>query len=244
MVVRDRRSVRGEGGEGGWCLRGRGRRRGHVVSRICCSRVVVQRRGRAADDNVREVLDLLLQRGDLVAQRLLHVLLHVMHQPPTHTRDHSPGGQRSHAAERVRARQALHAQGGQNAARPRRAPHEDPQVLERGEVRLQAAVGALAAQVRGPQPQVLLADAEVDALDALGVRGGDHAEDVAVARVGEEELVLRVQDGDGLVVDLPVGPEQVSADVVLHGRLAGPPEGVGRGQGVGVDAVAQLAGQR
>lgn len=124
------------------------------------------------------------------------------------------------------------------------AAHEDAQVLQVGQVVLQAAICALAAEVGGPQTEVFLADAEVDAVHGLGVRGGDDTEDIAVARVGEEELVGRVQDGRRLGVDLAAGLQQAHGDVVLGGGLVGPPEGIRRAEGEGVDAVAQFAGER
>lgn len=107
----------------------------------------------------------------------------------------------------------------------------------------------LAAEIGGPQLEVLFLDAEVEAGDVERGGGGDDAEDVAVARVGEEELVVGVEDVDGLVVDALAGAQQGDAGIAAVGggrlgRGAGPPEGRLGYEGIGIDAVAQLSGQR
>ena len=109
---------------------------------------------------------------------------------------------------------------------------------------LHAAVRVGAAQVCGPQLDVLLLDAHVHAVYVLGVGGGDDAEHGAVARMGEEELVQRVEERSGLIVDLARGAEQGVGDIVRGRRGCGPPEGIGGDEGEGVDAVAELARQR
>ena len=58
----------------------------------------------------------------------------------------------------------------------------------------------------------------------------------------EEKLVSAVDDGDGLVIYLPAGAQEVYANVViiLDGCLVWPPEWIRRGEGKGVDAFAKL----
>lgn len=237
VVVGDCAGGEGGKGHGGGRRRGRrGRRRGrHCAGGVCWLVVACvgggggrhndgQACGRNSGGSVCEMVDVVLQGGDLLAQGVLDGL-----DVDGHGRGQGCGD----------------AQGGQQARGGRVcAAHEDAQGLQVGQVGAQAAVGALAAEIGGPQAQVALADAEVDGVHGGGVRGGDDAEDVAVAWVGEEELVAGVEQRGGLVVELAAGLQQADGDVVLCGRGAGPPEGEGRGQGVGVDAVAQLAGER
>ena len=124
---------------------------------------------------------------------------------------------------------------------PRRAAEEDPQHAQLGQVGAQAAAGRRRAQVRGPQAQVAVAHAQADVRDAGRVRlRHDVHEHVGVGRVREHELVGGVQDRHGFVVYAFGHGEEGRVQAVV-GVLAGPDEGLGGGEGVGVDAVAEFA---
>lgn len=68
---------------------------------------------------------------------------------------------------------------------PDAAAQKDPEALELGQVVAQAADGARGAQIGGPQPQVLLADAEAHGCHVRREWRRDDPEHVAVARVCE-----------------------------------------------------------
>jgi hypothetical protein len=74
--------------------------------------------------------------------------------------------------------------------------------------------------------------------------GGDDAEDVAVGRVGEEELVRAVEYRHALFVHLLVGSQQVYANCMFQRRLVGPPEWVWSGESECIYAFAQFSRER
>ena len=76
---------------------------------------------------------------------------------------------------------------------PDAAAQEDPEALELGQVVAQATDGARGAQVAGPQPQVLLADAEAHGRHVRRERRRDDPEHVAVTWVREQELIAAVE---------------------------------------------------
>lgn len=190
---------------------------------------------------VGEVVDLLLHCSHLLAEGRLDRL----HGHCKGRRDDADTAHGAHAQHTRRRSGAVHAQAREKVlGAGRAAAQQNAQRLEARQVGAQAAVWAAAADIGGPQADVLVADAEEDILDVLGEGRGDDAEDVAVAGVAEDEDVVGVQHGAGLAVQLAAGAQQGRGDAVARGRRVRVPEGPRHGEHEGVDAVAQLAGQR
>lgn len=104
---------------------------------------------------------------------------------------------------------------------------------------------ARAPQISRPEPDVPVPDVQHDALDAPAVRPrGRPVEHVGVGGVREGERVGGVEHGRGFEVDGVRGAEQGGREGVglcLGGD--GPGDAVGGGEGVGVDFVAEFAGE-